>query len=55
MSDVQVGLQQVLDQLTHQYVLSYALPDGVKLSERLAVTVKRPGATVLAPTKIPDK
>jgi VWFA-related protein len=54
-TDIQSGLQKILDQVTHQYALSYTLPDGVKLNERFAVTVKRPGAIVMAPAKIPDK
>jgi len=54
-TDIQSGLQKILDQVTHQYALTYTLPDGVKLNERFAVTVKRPGAVVMAPAKIPDK
>ena len=54
-NDIAGAVQKIADQVTHQYALSYVLPDGVKLNERLAVTVKRPGATVMAATKIPDK
>jgi VWFA-related protein len=48
-------VKKLIDQLTHQYALSYTLPDGVKMNERLQVSVKRSGATVMAPTKIADK
>jgi len=41
--------------LKRQYVIEYTLPDGVKPSERLSVTVKRKGVTLRAPTRVPDK
>jgi VWFA-related protein len=53
--EVTEAVKKVVDQLTHQYALTYALPDGVKMNERLQVSVKRSGATVLAPTKIADR
>ena len=55
MPEVTSAVARIADQLQHQYVLSYRLPDGVKLNERLQVTVKKSGASVLAPTKIADK
>jgi VWFA-related protein len=48
-------LQQLADSLQHQYLIEYTLPDGVKPSEKLSVTVKRKGVTLRAPTRIPDK
>ena len=41
--------------LKRQYVIEYTLPDGVKPSDRLSVTVKRKGVTLRAPTRVPDK
>lgn len=55
MPEVGPALAKVVDQLTHQYAVSYKLPEGVKMNERLQVTTKRSGTTVLAPTKIADK
>jgi VWFA-related protein len=49
------GLQQVADDLSAQYLLTYTLPDGVKPSDRLAVTLKKKGAVLRAPTKVSDK
>jgi VWFA-related protein len=49
------AVKRLVDQLSNQYVLRYSLPDGVKMHERLQVSVKRQGATVLAPAKIADK
>ena len=49
------AVKRLVDQLSNQYVLRYSLPDGVKMHERLQVSVKRQGAAVLAPTKIADK
>jgi len=49
------ALQQVADDLSSQYLITYTLPDGVKPSDRLAVTLKKKGATMRAPTKVSDK
>ena len=49
------GLQQLAESLKHQYVIEYALPDGVKPADKLSVTTKRKGVTLRAPTRIPDK
>ena len=49
------GLQQLAESLKHQYLIEYTLPDGVKPSDKLSVSVKRKGVTVRAPTQIPDK
>ena len=49
------GLEQLAQSLKHQYLIEYTLPDGVKLSDKLSVAVKRKGVTVRAPTRIPDR
>lgn len=49
------GLQLLADELLHQYMISYSLPDGVKPSDRINVSVKRKGVVLRAPSRIPDK
>jgi VWFA-related protein len=50
------GLQQLAQTLLHgQYAVSYAERAGEKSSDRINVAVRVPGASVLAPTRIPDK
>jgi VWFA-related protein len=49
------ALQQVADDLSAQYLITYTLPDGVKPSDRLNVTLKKKGPTLRAPTKVSDK
>jgi VWFA-related protein len=46
------GLQDVADDLSSQYLITYSLPDGVNPSDRLSVSLKKKGATLRAPTKI---
>lgn len=41
--------------LTHQYRLTYRLPDGAKPGERLEVRSTRKGVQVVAPTRIPNR
>jgi hypothetical protein len=48
-------LAKVADNLRHQYVLTYNIPDGVKLNERLSLSTSRKGVTLLAPSRLPDK
>jgi hypothetical protein len=48
-------LAKIAENLMHQYMLTYTLPDGVKPNERFALTTSRKGLTLLAPTRIPDK
>ena len=48
-------LAKVADNLLNQYVLTYTIPDGVKLSDRFSLSTSRRGVKLLAPTKIPDK
>ena len=52
---IATGLQVLAEALQHQYLIEYTLPDGVKPSDRLSVSVKRKGVTLRAPTRIPDK
>ena len=47
------AVRQVADDLSSQYLITYTLPDGVKPSDRLGVSLKRKGATLRAPTRIP--
>jgi hypothetical protein len=49
------ALQQIAGDLSAQYVLHYALPDGVKPDRRLNVSVKRRGVSVRAPSLVPDR
>ena len=48
-------LAKIADNLTHQYVLTYTIPDGVKLSDRLSLTTSRKDVKLFAPTRLPDK
>ena len=48
-------LAKVADNLLHQYVLTYNVPDGTKLNEKLSLTTSRKGITLLAPSRLPDK
>jgi VWFA-related protein len=52
---ITMGLQQLADELKHQYVVEYTLPDGVKPADKLSVATKRKGLTLHAPVRIPDK
>ena len=45
-------MQQIAAELVNQYEITYALPAGAKPSDRLSVTSKRKGLTVLAPSRI---
>jgi len=49
------GLQHVADDLSSQYLITYTLPDGVKPSERIGVSLKKPGVTLRAPIRVPSK
>ncbi|MFL6281360.1 MAG: hypothetical protein ACJ731_14690 [Vicinamibacterales bacterium] len=48
------AVEQIAEELLHQYEIKYAVPDGVKPSEKLSVTTKRKGATVHAPSRLPN-
>jgi hypothetical protein len=49
------ALAKLADNLMHQYVLTYTIPDGVKPNERLALSTSRKGVTLIAPSRLPDK
>ena len=49
----ETGLQQVADDLSSQYLITYILPDGVRASDRISVSLKRPGTTLRSPTRVP--
>jgi VWFA-related protein len=46
---------KIADNLLHQYVLTYNIPEGVKLNEKLSLSTSRKGVTLLAPSRLPDK
>jgi hypothetical protein len=54
-SAVPAAITKITDTLLHQYVLTYTLPDGVKPSDRVAVTTTRKGVSLMAPSRNPDK
>jgi len=45
--------QNVADELMHQFVVTYTLPDGVKPDNKVSVSTKRKGINLHAPTRIP--
>lgn len=50
------GLQQLAQALLHsQYAVSYSQREGEKSSDKISVTVKKPGVHLLTPNRIPDK
>ncbi len=49
----QAGLKQVADDLSSQYLITYTLPDGVKASDRIGVSLKKAGVTLQAPSRVP--
>jgi VWFA-related protein len=55
LAGVDTGLRRLAESLKSQYLIEYALPDGVKPSDRLSVSVKRKGITLRAPTYIPTR
>lgn len=48
------ALEQLADELLHQYAITYAVPDGVKPNDKLSVSSKRKGVTVRAPSRLPS-
>jgi hypothetical protein len=46
---------KIADLLLHQYVVTYTLPDGVKMSDKIAVATSRKGIELIAPSRIADK
>lgn len=53
LSAVPRAMEQIATDLASQYLLTYARPDGAKPSDRLAVSMKRRGVTLRAPTRVP--
>lgn len=49
------ALEQVADDLAAQYLITYALPDGVKPDRRFSITTDRKGVSLRAPSGLPDK
>jgi VWFA-related protein len=48
------SLQELATELIGQYQVTYTLPPGAKRSDRLNVSVRRKGLSVLAPSKVPS-
>jgi len=46
---------RIADALLHQYLLTYVLPDGVKMSDRITVATSRRGITLTSPSRIADR
>ncbi len=49
------ALARVATNLLNQYALTYTIPDGVKLNEKLQLSTSRKGLKLFAPTRLPDK
>ncbi len=49
------ALLQIANDIQSQFVITYTVPDGVKLDRRFNLTVKRRGLAVRAPSQISDK
>jgi VWFA-related protein len=49
------ALQQVASDLSSQYLITYTLPEGVRPSDRISVSLNKPGATLRAPSRVPNK
>jgi hypothetical protein len=49
------AVAKLADNLRYQYVLTYTVPDGVKLNEKLSLSTSRKGVKLIAPTRLPDK
>jgi VWFA-related protein len=48
------SMEQIADELLHQYEIRYSLPEGAKPSDKISVSSKRKGVTVHAPTRKPN-
>lgn len=49
------ALQDIAADITSQYAITYALPEGVKPDKRFSISTDRKGVTLRAPSAIPDK
>ena len=48
------AVEQVAEELLHQYDIKYMLPDGAKPAEKISVSTKRKGVTLHAPSRVPN-
>ncbi len=48
------AVEQVADELLHQYEIKYVLPDGAKPADKISVSTKRKGITLHAPSRVPN-
>jgi VWFA-related protein len=48
------AVEQVAEELLHQYEIKYVLPDDVKPADKISVSTKRKGVTLHAPTRVPN-
>ena len=48
-------LQQIADELLHEFAVTYTMPDGVKPSGRMNVSTTRKDVTLRAPTRVPAR
>jgi VWFA-related protein len=48
------GVQMLAEELSHQYELTYVLPEGVAPTEKISVQVKRRDVTIRAPQRMPS-
>jgi len=48
------ALEQLADELLHQYEITYVRPDGAKPNEKLSVSSKRKDVNVRAPSRLPN-
>jgi VWFA-related protein len=48
------AVEQVAEELLHQYEIKYMLPDGAKPAEKISVSTKRKGVTLHAPSRVPN-
>lgn len=52
---VPAALGKIADHLMNQYIVSYTIPDGVKLNERVSLSTSRKGVNLIAPSRLSDK
>jgi len=48
------AVEQVAEELLHQYEIKYTLPEGAKLSDKISVSTSRKGVTLHAPSRVPN-
>jgi len=48
------AVEQIAEELLHQYEIKYVLPDGAKPAEKISVSTKRKGVTLHAPSRVPN-